>query len=391
MPAGDYKFGMCDECFVHHMVLKITAWKLYEYQCAYINAARGRSLLKVLNRGNSRRVSQNPTTTKKQREASSTPSRSRTTKQKTPNMSPKSTKKTNDKNTSRGQNSTLNLPLSSAPPQESPFARSPPVQRPFPGFLPHSENPSPHDTRDEFPPYMHQNPDEDTSRQSPSPSSLFHSLTLDIDDTHELPKWLHFEVTKSNFLDYVYASYPHLCEPPHEQKLVPYPDPIPLKVSASNPVKEENQENFEVNFPLNIGIGNKMFLISGESFSSGLTPPDAPPPSPTENQMMKNKVTKKCYPEHGGPMETTTGEGGSSSSPSPTRGGARKPDGKQCCHTCGKKLGISTMFDCRCGFIFCSKHSYSEEHDCEFDYREFEKQRVRENNPVVRGEKIRKI
>lgn len=416
--SSSFKLGMCDECFMHHMVLKIIAWKLYEYQCAYINAARGRSLLKVLNRGDSAKTKVPPQSlTKKQLKGSSShppapaSNSGRAGKQKIPNMSPKSTKKTNDKNTSRSGGSPLKLPLSSAPPQqtspffplqkeESPFARSPPAQCPFPGFPPPYQPPSaPHNRDDEFPPSMHENTDEfmDTSGSMNSPSSLFHALTtLGIDDTHELPKWLHLQVTKDNFLDYVYVTHPHLFEAPHEQNLVPYPDPFPLKVSASNPVKEEDQENFEVNFPLKIGFCNKMFVIGGDAFfsSAAHAQPSAPPPSPKSN----HKVTKITTIEE---EEETTSmaveEGGSSSSPSPRRSGMMTGARKKCdgtasrCHTCGKKLGISTTFDCRCGFIFCRKHSYSEDHACEFDYHELQKQRVREDNPVIRGEKIRKI
>jgi hypothetical protein len=38
------------------------------------------------------------------------------------------------------------------------------------------------------------------------------------------------------------------------------------------------------------------------------------------------------------------------------------------CWMCGKKCGL-TGFECRCGYIFCSKHRHAEEHNCDFDHK----------------------
>uniref|UniRef100_A0A6M2DF93 Putative an1-type zinc finger protein 5 n=1 Tax=Xenopsylla cheopis TaxID=163159 RepID=A0A6M2DF93_XENCH len=63
---------------------------------------------------------------------------------------------------------------------------------------------------------------------------------------------------------------------------------------------------------------------------------------------------------------------------------------KNRCTTCRKKVGL-TGFECRCGGLFCAVHRYSDKHDCGFDYRELGAQEIRRNNPVVVGEKIKKI
>ncbi|UYV76459.1 ZFAND6 [Cordylochernes scorpioides] len=78
-------------------------------------------------------------------------------------------------------------------------------------------------------------------------------------------------------------------------------------------------------------------------------------------------------------------------------GGAREEDHpparratKNRCHVCRKKVGL-TGFTCRCGGLFCSLHRYSNEHDCTFDYRNLGAEEIRKNNPLVIGEKVRKL
>mmetsp|Transcript_12056 Transcript_12056/g.18025 ORF Transcript_12056/g.18025 Transcript_12056/m.18025 type:complete len:120 (-) Transcript_12056:264-623(-) len=43
------------------------------------------------------------------------------------------------------------------------------------------------------------------------------------------------------------------------------------------------------------------------------------------------------------------------------------------CFQCRKKVGIAGGLECRCGYIFCGKHRYPEEHMCHFDFRERER------------------
>ncbi|KAI0528925.1 hypothetical protein KFK09_001469 [Dendrobium nobile] len=60
------------------------------------------------------------------------------------------------------------------------------------------------------------------------------------------------------------------------------------------------------------------------------------------------------------------------------------------CSSCCKKVGL-TGFRCRCGELFCSRHRYSETHDCSFDYKTAGREEISKNNPVVRAAKIIKI
>ena len=68
----------------------------------------------------------------------------------------------------------------------------------------------------------------------------------------------------------------------------------------------------------------------------------------------------------------------------------KKKKKKNRCATCNKKVGL-TAISCRCGGLYCAIHRYSDRHDCTFDYRQLGAEQIRRNNPVVIGEKIRKI
>ncbi|XP_059383377.1 AN1-type zinc finger protein 6 isoform X1 [Carassius carassius] len=63
---------------------------------------------------------------------------------------------------------------------------------------------------------------------------------------------------------------------------------------------------------------------------------------------------------------------------------------KNRCFTCRKKVGL-TGFGCRCGHLFCSIHRYSDVHNCSFDYKADAAEKIRKENPLIVGEKIKKI
>lgn len=60
------------------------------------------------------------------------------------------------------------------------------------------------------------------------------------------------------------------------------------------------------------------------------------------------------------------------------------------CYQCNKKVGIYG-FSCRCGFNFCSSHRYADAHDCNFDYKTFEREQLRKTNQAVVADKIQRI
>lgn len=62
------------------------------------------------------------------------------------------------------------------------------------------------------------------------------------------------------------------------------------------------------------------------------------------------------------------------------------------CTVCKKKLGLCPL-KCRCdeNKFYCSKHVFSSEHNCTYDYKAEQKKKLLENNPKVAFGKINKI
>ncbi|XP_057257058.1 AN1-type zinc finger protein 4 isoform X1 [Pezoporus wallicus] len=61
------------------------------------------------------------------------------------------------------------------------------------------------------------------------------------------------------------------------------------------------------------------------------------------------------------------------------------------CFLCGKKTGLATTYECRCGNIFCATHRYAETHTCTYDYKSAGRRYLQETNPVVSAPKLPKI
>ncbi|XP_028609391.1 AN1-type zinc finger protein 4 [Grammomys surdaster] len=61
------------------------------------------------------------------------------------------------------------------------------------------------------------------------------------------------------------------------------------------------------------------------------------------------------------------------------------------CFLCGKKTGLATSFECRCGNNFCASHRYAEAHGCTYDYKSAGRRYLQEANPVVNAPKLPKI
>ncbi|KAM9282394.1 AN1-type zinc finger protein 4 isoform 1-T3 [Cariama cristata] len=69
---------------------------------------------------------------------------------------------------------------------------------------------------------------------------------------------------------------------------------------------------------------------------------------------------------------------------------ARKKITKHC-FLCGKKTGLATSYECRCGNNFCATHRYAETHPCTYDYKNAGRRYLQETNPVVSAPKLPKI
>lgn len=61
------------------------------------------------------------------------------------------------------------------------------------------------------------------------------------------------------------------------------------------------------------------------------------------------------------------------------------------CYACGKKTGLATSYECRCGNNFCASHRYAEAHDCTYDYKTAGRHFLQETNPMISAPKLPKI
>lgn len=57
------------------------------------------------------------------------------------------------------------------------------------------------------------------------------------------------------------------------------------------------------------------------------------------------------------------------------------------CWWCGKKCGL-TGFDCRCGYVFCSKCRHAEDHNCDFDHKSRGREIIAKANPTIADPKF---
>jgi hypothetical protein len=61
----------------------------------------------------------------------------------------------------------------------------------------------------------------------------------------------------------------------------------------------------------------------------------------------------------------------------------------RCC-VCRKKLGLLPL-KCRCENIFCGQHITAEDHNCEFNYKKDQEEKLKKAMPVVENSKMEKI
>jgi len=65
---------------------------------------------------------------------------------------------------------------------------------------------------------------------------------------------------------------------------------------------------------------------------------------------------------------------------------------KKKCNVCKKKLSqIERLIICKCKIRFCSEHRISENHNCNFNYKEAHQNILKKNNPLVEFRKLLKI
>jgi len=94
----------------------------------------------------------------------------------------------------------------------------------------------------------------------------------------------------------------------------------------------------------------------------------------------KDEVEKKAEEETPEAGEKKDGE--TSAEDSAAAAVPKEQKDKTKCWLCEKKCGL-LGFDCRCGYVFCSKHRYAEEHNCGFDHRQHGCAILAKNNPTI--------
>ncbi|EGD74773.1 hypothetical protein PTSG_07008 [Salpingoeca rosetta] len=63
---------------------------------------------------------------------------------------------------------------------------------------------------------------------------------------------------------------------------------------------------------------------------------------------------------------------------------------KNRCHVCNTKLGM-LGFECKCDGMFCSKHRLPDDHECTFDFKSFDRNKIAQANQAVTPEKLNRL
>lgn len=61
------------------------------------------------------------------------------------------------------------------------------------------------------------------------------------------------------------------------------------------------------------------------------------------------------------------------------------------CWQCRKKMTLAGQFECKCGYVFCSKHRYPDSHQCDFDHKSIHQAKLAKDNCTVAPSKLDKI
>lgn len=130
-------------------------------------------------------------------------------------------------------------------------------------------------------------------------------------------------------------------------------------------------------------------------------------PSISTNRLLQDDLIRQMSPLHrtaasymgtnshasGGGVMTSFGRIGTPTHhlpPVKAPTGIKKKSSKHC-FLCGKKTGLATSFECRCGHNFCATHRYAETHDCTYDYKSAGRRFLQETNPLISAPKLPKI
>ncbi|XP_032396607.1 AN1-type zinc finger protein 4 isoform X2 [Etheostoma spectabile] len=157
----------------------------------------------------------------------------------------------------------------------------------------------------------------------------------------------------------------------------------------------------------NHGFGESLGLALPPVTASGLSSLGSRLPSIPTNRLLQDDLIRQMSPLHpaavsymatnalesAGGVMTSFGRLGTSTyhlPPVKASTGSKKKNSKHCL-LCGKKTGLATSYECRCGHNFCATHRYAETHDCTYDYKSAGRRFLHDTNPLVSAPKLPKI
>lgn len=80
----------------------------------------------------------------------------------------------------------------------------------------------------------------------------------------------------------------------------------------------------------------------------------------------------------------------SATAASPAQPERKKQQNTSRCWKCSKRVGL-LGFQCRCGYFYCGDHRYADTHECDFDYKSFEREQLRRQNNKVVAQKLERL
>jgi len=114
-------------------------------------------------------------------------------------------------------------------------------------------------------------------------------------------------------------------------------------------------------------------------------------PTPMETEPSSKKISKEKLPLVNVPAPSPTKQVEKMATPSSNTETPQKAKRTRCAHTdCKRRIGY-TGIECRCGQLYCGKHRYPDAHNCTFDFKQFDRERLISENPTIVADKVNKI
>uniref|UniRef100_H3CTD9 Zinc finger, AN1-type domain 4 n=1 Tax=Tetraodon nigroviridis TaxID=99883 RepID=H3CTD9_TETNG len=155
-----------------------------------------------------------------------------------------------------------------------------------------------------------------------------------------------------------------------------------VSLSSRAPDNSSYQDSLRENLGLALSLSSS--ITSGQdSFNSRM-------PSNTNSRLLLDDLTRRLSQSHQAAASYTAGAPLYHLPPVKASTSSKKKSSKHC-FLCGRKTGLASSYECRCGHNFCATHRYAETHDCTFDYKSAGRRLLQEANPLISAPKLPKI